>query len=96
MEVGLALLSDPPPYFGNDCLTRHFFFCPGVSYYTSSVVVRPEHYEELIHRGWRRYALLIVAVAISLITDCHDTRNLDQASSTTSRTCNGHAVRITR
>ncbi|CEO60412.1 Putative Arginyl-tRNA--protein transferase 1 [Penicillium brasilianum] len=25
-----------------------------VSYYTSSVVVRPEHYEELIHRGWRR------------------------------------------
>lgn len=24
MEVGLALLGGPPPYFGNDCLTRHF------------------------------------------------------------------------
>ncbi|KAJ5899315.1 arginine-tRNA-protein transferase [Penicillium taxi] len=27
---------------------------PGASYYTSSVVVQPEHYEELINRGWRR------------------------------------------
>ncbi|KAJ5495996.1 hypothetical protein N7539_001112 [Penicillium diatomitis] len=26
----------------------------GVSYYASSLVVRPNHYEELIHRGWRR------------------------------------------
>ncbi|KAJ5688724.1 hypothetical protein N7462_003116 [Penicillium macrosclerotiorum] len=30
----------------------------GASYYTSSVAVRPEHYEELINRGWRRYGSL--------------------------------------
>lgn len=32
-----------------------FLVLSGVSYYASSLVVRPNHYEELIHRGWRRY-----------------------------------------
>lgn len=27
----------------------------GAAYYSSSVSVRPQHYEELMNRGWRRY-----------------------------------------
>lgn len=46
-------LSFPRPSFSGERLPDTSFL--GASYYTSSVAVRPEHYEELIDRGWRRY-----------------------------------------
>lgn len=45
-----------PTEEAKNVLTRHGL---GASYYTSSVAVRPEHYGELIDRGWRRYDSVI-------------------------------------
>ncbi|GAD93427.1 arginine-tRNA-protein transferase [Paecilomyces variotii No. 5] len=49
----------------------------GASYYASSVSVRPEHYEELVNRGWRRSGTLYYKQNLQRSCCPHYTMRLD-------------------